>query len=141
MAEARMGDTVRVHYTGTLDDGSEFDSSRGREPLEFTLGEGQVIPGFEHGVAGMKPGDERTINIPADEAYGGRRDELVLRVPREQFPPDVEPEIGQQLQMSDGQQSFVVTVIEVGAAGVLVDANHPLAGKSLTFDLHLVDIV
>ena len=140
MAEAKRGDTVRVHYKGTLDDGSVFDSSEGREPLEFTIGVGQVIPGFDQGVQGMQVGGERTINIPSSEAYGEHRSELLLRVPREQFPPDVTPEVGQQLQMSDGQQTFVVTVQEVGDDAVVLDANHPLAGQALTFELTLVDI-
>jgi peptidylprolyl isomerase len=117
-----------------------FDSSDGREPLEFTLGAGQVIPGFDQGVTGMKPGDERVVNIPSDDAYGAHRDELVLRVPRSQFPDELAPELGQQLQMSDGENTFVVTVVEVGDDAVLLDANHPLAGKDLTFQLRLVDI-
>ncbi|HEX8317443.1 peptidylprolyl isomerase [Longimicrobium sp.] len=140
MAEAKRGDTVRVHYKGTLDDGSVFDSSEGRDPLEFTIGGGQVIAGFDQGVTGMSPGDERTINIPSSDAYGEVRAELLLRVPREQFPPDVTPEVGQQLQMSDGQQTFIVTVRDVANDAVLLDANHPLAGKALTFELTLVDI-
>jgi peptidylprolyl isomerase len=140
MAEAKRGDTVRVHYKGTLDDGSVFDSSEGREPLEFTIGGGQVIAGFDQGVTGMSPGDERTINIPSSDAYGEVQAELLLRVPRDQFPPDVTPEVGQQLQMSDGQQTFVVTVRDVADDAVLLDANHPLAGKALTFELTLVDI-
>jgi peptidylprolyl isomerase len=140
MGEAKRGDTVRVHYKGTLDDGSVFDSSEGREPLEFTIGGGEVIAGFDQGVTGMSPGDERTINIPSSDAYGDVRAELLLRVSREQFPADVTPEVGQQLQMSDGQQTFVVTVRDVGEEAVVLDANHPLAGKALTFELTLVDI-
>ncbi|HEX8391940.1 MAG TPA: peptidylprolyl isomerase [Longimicrobium sp.] len=140
MAEARMGDTVRVHYTGTLDDGSVFDSSEGRDPLEFTLGQGHVIAGFERGVAGMQAGDERTVTIPAQDAYGEHREEMVLRVPRSQFPQGMVPQVGQQLQMSDGQNTFIVTVVEVGDDSVLLDANHALAGKQLTFKLKLVDI-
>ncbi|MBB4637117.1 FKBP-type peptidyl-prolyl cis-trans isomerase [Longimicrobium terrae] len=140
MAEAKSGDTVRVHYTGTLDDGTVFDSSEGREPLEFTLGTGQVIAGFDHGVTGMQPGDERTVVIPAADAYGEAREELVLQVPRSQFPEGVIPEIGRKLQMSDGQNTFVVTVAEVRDDVVLLDANHDLAGKQLTFRLTLVDI-
>jgi peptidylprolyl isomerase len=140
MAEARQGDTVRVHYKGTLDDGSVFDSSEGREPLEFTLGSGQVIAGFDRGVTGMSPGDKRVVNIPADDAYGAHRSEMVIRVPRTQFPAGLEPEVGQQLQMSDGTQDFIVTVREVGATEVELDANHALAGKDLTFELELVDI-
>lgn len=140
MAEAKAGDTVRVHYTGTLDDGTVFDSSEGRDPLEFTLGTGQVIAGFDRGVTGMQPGDERTVVIPAQDAYGEPREELVLQVPRSQFPEGVIPEVGRKLQMSDGQNTFVVTVAEVRGDVVLLDANHDLAGKQLTFRLTLVDI-
>lgn len=140
MAEAKMGDTVRVHYTGTLDDGSVFDSSEGRSPLQFTLGSGQVIPGFDSGVTGMKPGDERTVTIPAADAYGERREDLLLQVGRSQFPEGVIPEVGVKLQMSDGTNNFVVTVVEVGDEVVKLDANHDLAGKQLTFKLKLVDI-
>lgn len=141
MAEAQSGDTVRVHYTGRLDGGEVFDSSRGRDPLEFTLGGGQVIAGFDEAVTGMTPGDEKTVTIPAGEAYGARRDELSGEVPRAQFPPDIDPQVGQQLQMQQGGQTFVVTVTEVTDEAVRLDANHPLAGKDLTFDLELVEIV
>lgn len=141
MAQATPGDTVRIHYTGRLDDGSVFDSSEGREPLEFTLGSGQVIPGFDQAVTGMEPGQERTITIPADEAYGELREDLLIAVPRTQFPPDIQPELGQQLQMQqpDGQ-AFVVTVHALGLETVTLNANHPLAGEDLTFDLKLVEI-
>ncbi|HEX7243101.1 MAG TPA: peptidylprolyl isomerase [Longimicrobiaceae bacterium] len=141
MAQARSGDTVRVHYTGRLDDGSTFDSSQGREPLEFTLGEGQVIPGFEDGVEGMSPGEEKTVTIPADQAYGARRDEMMLVVDRAQFPDHIRPEVGQQLQMSQDGQVAVVTIVDVDDESVTLDANHPLAGEDLTFDLRLVEIV
>ena len=141
MAEARQGDTVRVHYTGKLDDGSVFDSSRGRDPLEFTLGSGQVIPGFEKAISGMEPGDEKEITIAAGDAYGDRRDDLLLAVGHDQFPDEIDPEPGQQLQMSREGQNFLVTVSEVRDDGVVLDANHPLAGKDLTFALELVEIV
>ena len=141
MEQARSGDTVRVHYRGTLADGSEFDSSRGREPLEFTLGEGQVIAGFNEAVEGMGTGESRTVTIPADQAYGTRSNELMFVVPREQFPADIQPQPGQQLQMSQGGQVAVVTVIDVNDQGVILDANHPLAGQDLTFELELVEIV
>jgi peptidylprolyl isomerase len=141
MAAAKSGDTVRVHYTGTLDDGSVFDSSQGREPLEFTVGIGQVIPGFDEAVTGMQPGDEKTVTIPSGEAYGERRPEMLATVPRSQFPPEIEPEIGQQLQVSQDGQNFVVTIVEVGDDQVTLDANHPLAGQDLTFRLELVEIV
>lgn len=141
MAEqAQTGDTVRVHYTGRLDDGSVFDSSRDREPLEFTLGEGQVIAGFDSAVTGMSPGQTETVTIPADEAYGEKREDLVFAVPREQLPPEITPEVGMQLQMQQGQQVAVVTITRVEPSQVTIDANHPLAGKDLTFDLELVEI-
>ncbi|HEX2191153.1 MAG TPA: peptidylprolyl isomerase [Longimicrobiaceae bacterium] len=141
MAQAKSGDTVRVHYTGRLEDGTVFDSSRGREPLEFTLGGRQVIPGFEDAVDGLSPGDERTVTIPTDQAYGPRRDEMTLTVGRDQFPDEVHPEVGQQLQMSQGGQVAVVTVVDVSDREVKLDANHPLAGRDLTFDVQLVEIV
>jgi peptidylprolyl isomerase len=141
MAQAKQGDTVRVHYTGTLDDGQEFDSSRGLEPLTFTLGAGAVIEGFDEAVTGMAVGDEKRVTIPAAEAYGPRRDELTLRLPRAELPADMELEEGSQLRMEQGDQSVVVTVREVDDDSVTLDANHPLAGESLTFDLRLVEIV
>ena len=141
MGQARTGDTVRIHYTGRLEGGEVFDSSRGRDPFEFTLGEGQVIPGFDDAVTGMAPGDEKTVVIPSERAYGPRREEMLGEVPRAQFPPDIDPQVGQQLQMQQGGQSFLVTVAEVSEEAVRLDANHPLAGKALTFDLELVEIV
>lgn len=140
MQQASTGDTVQVHYTGKLDDGSVFDSSRGREPLEFTVGAGQVIAGFDGAVAGMAPGDEKTVKIPAEEAYGSPREELRFTVPRGQFPDDIEPRIGQQLQMSQNGEVAIVTVAAVSDDGVTLDANHPLAGRDLTFELELVGI-
>lgn len=141
MEQARTGDTVRVHYTGKLDDGSVFDSSRGRDPLEFTLGEGQVIAGFDQALQGMEPGAEKTVTIPADQAYGGRREDLLFVVPREMLPTELNPEPGQQLQMTQDGQVTVVTVVDISDRGVVMDANHPLAGRDLTFDLELVEIV
>jgi peptidylprolyl isomerase len=141
MAQARSGDTVRVHYTGRLEDDRIFDSSAGRDPLEFTLGEGRVIPGFEEAVLGMEVGEERTVTVPADSAYGPRREEMVAQVSRDQFPEEIEPEVGQQLKMSGEGQTFVVMVADVTDWSVTVDANHPLAGEDLTFDLELVEIV
>lgn len=140
MEAAKPGDRVRVHYTGTLGDGSTFDSSSGREPLEFTVGSGQVIPGFESAVSGMRPGDERTITIPAAEAYGAHRDELVIEVERARLPNDLDPAVGQQLQLSQEGQSFMVRVTDVNAEHITLDANHPLAGEDLTFQLQLVEI-
>jgi peptidylprolyl isomerase len=140
MAQAQSGNTVRIHYTGRLADGTVFDSSDGKAPLEFTLGESQVIPGFEEAVTGMEPGQETTVTIPSDRAYGDHKAELVFDVPRTQFPDDIDPQIGQQLQMSNGSQTAVVTVSEVNNGSVKLDANHPLAGKDLTFDIALVEV-
>lgn len=140
MEKAKTGDNVQVHYTGTLDDGSVFDSSRAREPLEFTVGSGQVIAGFDSAISGMAPGEAKTVTIPADDAYGARRDDLLFTVPREQLPDSIEPEVGQQLQMSQNGQVAVVTVAEVTSDVVTLDANHPLAGRDLTFDLEVVEI-
>lgn len=141
MAEAKKGDTVRVHYTGTLDDGKVFDSSEGMDPIEFTVGSGQVIPGFESAVEGMKTGEARRITIPAEEAYGERSEERLLTIEKSQLPEDLEPEVGQQLQMSQGGQTFRVAIAEVADDSVVLDANHPLAGRDLTFEVKLVDIV
>ncbi len=141
MEQAKNGDQVKVHYTGKLDDGTVFDSSEGREPLEFTLGQGQVIPGFESAVVGMQTGENRTTNIPSEEAYGPHYHEMVLVVPKSQFPADVNPQVGDQLQLRQPNgQSFMVNVTEVGPDTVTLDANHPLAGKNLTFDIRLVEI-
>jgi peptidylprolyl isomerase len=141
MTQARQGDKVQIHYVGRLDDGTVFDSSEGRDPLQFTLGEGEVIPGFESAVQGMASGDQKTTTIPSEQAYGPRQDELVLDVPRAQLPDDIKPEVGQKLRMrtADGQ-SFVVQVVEVETERVRVDANHPLAGQDLIFDIELVAI-
>ena len=141
MTLAKAGDTVKVHYTGTLDDGTIFDSSEEREPLEFQLGEGQVIPGFEDAVVGMNVGDIKTTRISSEEAYGLHDEDMVLTVPREQFPPDIEPELDQQLQLRqpDGS-SFVVTIIDITEDNVTLDGNHPLAGEALTFTIQLVEI-
>ncbi|MCC5886882.1 MAG: FKBP-type peptidyl-prolyl cis-trans isomerase [Gammaproteobacteria bacterium] len=142
MAEAKQGDTVRVHYTGQLDDGTEFDSSRDRDPLEFQVGSGQVIAGFESAVAGMAVGDSCTTTIVAAEAYGPRRDELVVDIERSQLPADMDLEVGQALQVKDqNDQPFVVHVAAVAEESVKLDANHPLAGKDLTFEIELVEIV
>ncbi len=142
MSQAKNGDTVKVHYTGKLENGTVFDTSENREPLEFTVGEGQVIPGFENAVVGMQPGESKTAQIPAKEAYGEHHEEMVIQGPRDQFPPDVEPEVGQQLQVRQQHgQSFVVNVTDVSDDTVTLDANHPLAGQNLTFDISLVDIV
>jgi peptidylprolyl isomerase len=137
---ANVGDTVRVHYVGTLDNGERFDASVGSDPLEFTLGSGQVIPGFEQAIAGMEPGETKQVRIPPEEAYGPFRDEMVLAVPREQLPGDVELESGQQVQMQQGEYTFVAVVEDLSEEQVTFNANHPLAGEALNFDVKLMEI-
>lgn len=141
MTQAKPGDTVKVNYTGKLKDGRVFDTSFDREPIEFKLGEGNIIPGFENAVRGMEPGDQKTITIPADDAYGPHRDEMEVIVERDQFPDEFQPQVGEQLQISqpDGE-SVIVTVTNVSPESVTLDANHPLAGQDLEFDIQLVDI-
>ena len=142
MTQAKSGDTVRIHYTGTLDDGTEFDSSAGRDPLEFALGGGQVIPGFDSAVDGMAVGESKSVTIQPEEAYGQRHEQLVQQVPKTALPEDMEPAVGMQLQSQspDGQvMSLLVT--EVTDDTLTVDGNHPLAGQTLNFDIELVEIV
>ena len=139
--QAQRGDTVSVHYRGTLSDGSEFDSSAGSDPIRFTIGAGEVIPGFETAVEGMSAGDRKTETIVAENAYGERRDELVFTVDRDQMPEGNEIEVGDMLRIGfpDGS-SAAVQVAGLDDATVTLDANHPLAGKDLTFELELVAI-
>lgn len=142
MAQAKRGDAVRIHYTGKLDDGTVFDSSREREPLEFTLGEGRIIPGLEAAVEGMAEGESTEAEIPAERAYGPRRDDLLVQVDRDRLPSEIEPQPGLQLQMRTPEgQLMPVTVARVEEDVVVMDANHPLAGQDLTFELELVEIV
>ena len=142
MSDAKAGDTVRIHYTGTLQDGSTFDSSAGRDPLEFTLGAGQVIPGFDKAVDGMSTGEEKTVEIPCDEAYGPHDPNGRQNFPRANVPDDVPLEIGTRLQLSTPTgQPVMVTVADVSDETVVLDANHPLAGQDLTFKIELVEIV
>jgi FKBP-type peptidyl-prolyl cis-trans isomerase 2 len=141
MAHAKQGDLVKVRYTGTLDDGSTFDSSDGREPLQFVIGEGMLIPAFEQAIVGMLPGDSRSVHIPADDAYGPYMDELILEVDKNQIPPYLNPEEGMQLQITqDDGSSTVVKVVKLTDEKVFLDANHPLAGRDLNFSIQLVDI-
>ena len=135
------GKTVKVHYKGTLADGTVFDSSDGRDPLEFETGSDQVIPGFEAAVVAMSPGDTTTVTLECEDAYGERRDEMQGQVPRESMPDDMELEVGMMLQMETEDGPMPVRVIEVDDSAVTLDANHPLAGEDLTFELTLVDIV
>lgn len=141
MAEAKPGDKVKVHYRGSLEDGTIFDTSRGRQPLEFTIGEGQVIPGFEGAVVGMEPGDSKSVTVEPQEGYGERRRELVVDVERDRFPADMEVEVGKQVQVQQKDGSpRVATIARVDDDSVTLDVNHPLAGKDLTFDIELVEI-
>lgn len=149
MAQAKKGDRVKVHYTGKLDDGSVFDSSEcGDEgdcgcsgPLEFTVGAGEVIPGFEQAVEGLSINETRSVHIPVDQAYGERVEEMVAQVPRSELPADMVPEVGQQLEVTqeDGN-AFQVVITAVTDDQVTIDANHPLAGRNLNFDIRLVEI-
>ena len=142
MTQAKSGDTVRIHYTGTLDNGTQFDSSDGRDPLEFALGGGQVIPGFDSAVDGMAVGENKSVTIQPDQAYGERHEQLVQQVPRSALPEDLEPQVGMGLQSQspDGQVMNLV-ITEVADETITVDANHPLAGQALTFAIELVEIV
>ncbi len=141
MTTAQIGNRVRVHYIGRLDDGQVFDSSEGGTPLAFTIGSGQVIPGFETGVVGMSPGDTKTVNIPCADAYGEHRDDGMMRVPRAEFPPNMPLEVGTSVQgQQQSGQVVTFTIVAVTDEEVTLDANHPLAGKDLTFDLTLVSI-
>jgi len=142
MTEVRKGDNVKVHYTGRLDDGTVFDSSEGKGPLEFTVGSGQVIQGFDEAVAGMKVGDSKTVRIPVEKAYGERNNEMIMRAPIEQVPPDLNPEVGMRLEMGGLNGELLrVVVTEITDTHITLDANPPLAGKDLTFELNVVDCV
>jgi peptidylprolyl isomerase len=141
MQQVQNGDKIKVHYHGKLRSGETFDTSDGREPLEFTVGSGQVIKGFDEGVKGMQVGDKKTVEIPVLDAYGEKQQEMMIEFPKDQFPADMNPEVGMQLMMSNGSgQQFPVTVAEVKEESVVLDANHPLAGQELIFDLELVSI-
>jgi FKBP-type peptidyl-prolyl cis-trans isomerase 2 len=141
MSAAKKGDTVKVNYTGKLDDGTVFDSSEGRDPLEFKIGAGQLIPGFDAAVVDMAPGETKTVTVPPEEAYGPYHEQMVVQANRSQFPEGVEPEVGQQFESrSEDGQNFLVTVTEIDGDKITLDANHPLAGKELTFDIELVEV-
>ncbi len=141
MSIAKEGNTVKVHYTGTLKNGEVFDSSKEKEPLEFKLGEGQLIPGFEKAVIGMNVGDSTTINIPSAEAYGDTREDLIIAVPKDQLPKEIEPQIGMQLQVNqENGQPVPVRIADITETELKLDANHPLAGEDLTFDIELVNV-
>ena len=141
MQQVKTGDKVNVHYHGKLTDGTTFDSSEGRAPLSFTAGAGQVNVGFDNAVIGMNIGDKKTVNIPVAEAYGDRDNTMVIELPLTDFPPDQTPEVGMELQMSNNQGNlFNVVITEVRENTLVLDANHPLAGMDLVFDIELVSI-
>ena len=141
MSQVKENDTVKVHYTGKLTDGQVFDTSEGKEPIEFTLGKGQLIPGFEKGLLDMKVNEKKTITIPKEEAYGEPREDLVQEVEKSQLPEEIKPEVGMGLvsKTPDGREMNLV-VAEVKEDTIVVDGNHPLAGKDLVFDLEVVEI-
>jgi FKBP-type peptidyl-prolyl cis-trans isomerase 2 len=141
MSQVKENNTVKVHYTGKLSDGQVFDSSEGKEPLEFTLGQGRLIPGFEKGLIDMKLNEKKTITIVSEEAYGPVREDLIQEVPKTELPQEITPEVGMGLvsKSPDGQE-MNLQVVEVRDASIVLDGNHPLAGKDLTFDLEVVEI-
>lgn len=141
MAEAKTGDTVKIQYTGKLDDGTVFDSSAEREPLEFTIGEGRTIPEFEEAVIGMKPGESKSFQIASEDAYGPYRQEMIMVVNKKDLPEGLNPRIDQKLQVQPSSgDPYVVKVVEISEENVTLDGNHPLAGKDLTFDIELTQI-
>ena len=141
MSKVKDGDTVKVHYTGKLENGEVFDTSKEQEPFEFTVGNKAVIPGFEKGVVGMEVGDSKSIEIPAEEAYGAKQDQLVVEVNRIEFPDDITPTIGQRLQIrqQDGNP-IIVTITDLAEDIITLDANHPLAGYTLFFDVEVIEL-
>ena len=141
MAQAKQGDTVKVNYTGKLQDGTIFDSSIGRHPMQFTVGKGQLISGFEKAVLGMAAGEKKTVVIPVAEAYGPRQDSAVVEVERKNLPPDLTVQLGQRLELTQEDDSTIlVTVMGASETTLTLDANHPLAGKELTFEIELLSI-
>ncbi|HYA86960.1 MAG TPA: peptidylprolyl isomerase [Nitrospirota bacterium] len=142
MTQAKQGDTVKVHYSGKLDDGTVFDTSRNRNPLQFTIGKGQVIVGFEQAIDGMTTGESKTVTIPMESAYGPRCKEMIITMERSKFPADLIPKVGQRLELTQmDDQNILVTVTAVTDSMLTLDANHPLSGKNLIFDIELVGII
>ncbi len=142
MAQVKQGDTVRVNYTGKLQDGTVFDTSYDRHPMQFTLGQGRLIAGFEKAVLGMNAGEKKRVVVPAEQAYGQPRQENIVEMERKNLPPDVDPKVGQRLELTqENDQTILVTVTDISESSVTLDANHPLAGKALTFDIELLGIV
>ena len=142
MVPVKQGDTVKVHYTGKLEDGTVFDTSIEREAMQFTVGECQLIPGFEQAAIGMNPGESKTTRIPADEAYGQYHKEMVRVMNRSQFPAHLDLKVGSQIELrKEGSQPIIVAVVDISEPNVTIDGNHPLAGIDLTFDISLIEIV
>ena len=141
MGQAKEGDTVKIHYTGKLENGEVFDSSKDREPLQFKMGGGQVIPGFEKGIAGMEVGESKDITIPPEEAYGAKNEQLVLEIERNNLPDHITPDVGMPLQMTQQNgQPVNVVITALTDETITIDANHPLADKTLHFNIELVEI-
>ncbi|MEJ2100687.1 MAG: peptidylprolyl isomerase, partial [Desulfobacterales bacterium] len=139
--EAQAGDLVSVHYTGKLVNGEVFDSSKDRDPLEFTLGNQKLLAGFEEGVVGMKPGESKSVTLKPAEAFGDRREDLVVELPKDKFPEHIDPSVGLQLEMKNPSgASLAVVITEVGEDSVTLDGNHPMAGKTVVFDIELLEI-
>ncbi|HPE85512.1 MAG TPA: peptidylprolyl isomerase [Chlamydiales bacterium] len=141
MAEAEKGSTVKVHYTGKLQDGTVFDTSKNIEPIQFVVGSGEIIKGFEQAVIGMACGENKTVTIPCNEAYGPKREDLVAEVNRGELPPDLSLTIGQKLQIGDQESGvIIVSVVDMDDNTVKLDANHPLAGEDLIFEIELLEV-
>ena len=141
MQEAQVGDLVSVHYTGKLTNGEVFDSSRDRDPLKFTLGNKELLGGFEDGVVGMKPGETKSLTLNPEQAFGDRREDLVLKLPKTDFPQHITPSVGLQLKMGNANgANLTVVITEVGEDSVTLDGNHPLAGQTIVFDIELIEI-
>ena len=142
MTEVNQGRQVKINYKGTLQDGTVFDQSKEGEPLEFTIGEGKIIPGLEKAVAEMEVGESKTVEVPSDEAYGPHREELIGKIPRDRLPDEINPEVGQMLRVGQQEgETMVVQVVEVTDDEVALDGNHPLAGHDLTFEVELLEAV
>lgn len=141
MKEAQVGDVVSVHYTGKLNNGEVFDSSRDRDPMEFTLGKEELLAGFEDGVVGMKPGESRSVTLEPENAFGDRREDLLLKLPKKEFPQNITPSVGLQLKLSNASgNEMTVVVTKVGEESVTLDGNHPLSGQTVVFDIELLEI-
>ncbi|MGD9056373.1 MAG: peptidylprolyl isomerase [Desulfobacterales bacterium] len=141
MKEAQVGDLVSVHYTGKLKNGEVFDSSKDRDPLEFTLGDKELLAGFEDGVVGMKAGQSKSVTLEPENAFGDRREDLLLKLPKKEFPQHITPSVGLQLRLSNAEgKEMTVVITEVGEESVTLDGNHPLSGQTVVFDIELLEI-